>query len=284
MERLTSYKNECKSEMICRYEECFTDEEHCPHLNEENCPCLQEILKKLAEYEDTGLAPEQIREMDKLYAEKCKELAEAKEIATDDIPKKLVRLTTDKNVSEMSMMELAHNCCYAKDRRARYRDYDSDIDARELAIKLLDRYANIPNKFACDEDFDDFMLDVLQYGFDNRIGLIAMFYQNLWAMADLRERLKYYEDLEEKREYLKLPCAVGDTVYEICEGFIEPCTVEVIFLADYKDKDGNYSYMMEIHYDREDCPWVSTEVYFTDIGKTVFLTKKEAQEALKKIK
>lgn len=31
---------------------------------------------------------------------------------------------------------------------------------------------------------------------DSQIGLLALFYRNLWAMADLRERLKYYEDLE----------------------------------------------------------------------------------------
>lgn len=52
MERLTSYKNDCKREMICRYEDCDTCEEYCPHLNEDNCPCLQEVLEKLAEYED----------------------------------------------------------------------------------------------------------------------------------------------------------------------------------------------------------------------------------------
>ncbi|EOS27651.1 hypothetical protein C806_00098 [Lachnospiraceae bacterium 3-1] len=52
MERLTSYKSECKREMICRYENCDTCEEYCPDLNEDNCPCLQEILEKLAEYED----------------------------------------------------------------------------------------------------------------------------------------------------------------------------------------------------------------------------------------
>lgn len=52
MERLTSYKNECNREMICRYEDCDTCEEHCPYLNEDNCPCLQEVLNKLAEYED----------------------------------------------------------------------------------------------------------------------------------------------------------------------------------------------------------------------------------------
>lgn len=99
----------------------------------------------------------------------------------------------------------------------------------------------------------------------------------------LYERLKEYEDLEEQGKLLKLPCALGDMVYEICEGFIEPCTVETIFLADYKDKAGNPSYMMEIYYDREDCPWVSTEIYFTDIGKTVFLTREEAEVALEEL-
>ncbi|MDE7444773.1 MAG: hypothetical protein K2N15_03600 [Lachnospiraceae bacterium] len=97
------------------------------------------------------------------------------------------------------------------------------------------------------------------------------------------DRWEEYKSLEAQGKLLKLPCAVGDTVYEICEGFIEPCTVEVIFLADYKDRDGNQSYMMEIHYDREDCPRVSTEVYFTDIGKTVFLTQEEADAALEKM-
>lgn len=33
-------------------------------------------VDRLAEYEDTGITPEQIREIDRLYAEKCKELSE----------------------------------------------------------------------------------------------------------------------------------------------------------------------------------------------------------------
>ena len=78
-----------------------------------------------------------------------------------------------------------------------------------------------------------------------------------------------------------LPVKVGQKVYYIFDGFIESCTVEVIFLADYTDKDGNRSYMAEIHFSREDCPYVATEIYFTDIGKTVFLTKEEAEKALK---
>lgn len=108
-------------------------------------------------------------------------------------------------------------------------------------------------------------------GFPNKFG------------SDVLTKLADYEDLEEQGRLLKLPCKVGDTVYYISEGFVEPCTIEVIFLADYTDKNGNCSYMAEIHYDREDCPYVSTEIYFTDIGKTVFLAKSEAEAKLKEL-
>ena len=92
-----------------------------------------------------------------------------------------------------------------------------------------------------------------------------------------------YKNAEEQGLLLRLPVKVGDTVYYISDGFIELCTVEVIFLADYTDKDGNISYMAEIHFDREDCPYVSSEIYFTDIGKTVFLTRVEAEQKLKEM-
>ena len=52
MERLTSYKNETNREMICRYEDCDVCEEYCPHMQEDNCSCLQEVLEKLGQYED----------------------------------------------------------------------------------------------------------------------------------------------------------------------------------------------------------------------------------------
>ena len=120
------------------------------------------------------------------------------------------RITTD-NVNEMGMVGLAHNCCYiGKDGAAIYRDFDIDIDARKLTIKLLEKYADIPNEFTCDEDFDDFMLYSLQHGTDDIRGLIAVFYRNLWAMAELRENLKRYEDLEEQGRLVVLPCKVDD--------------------------------------------------------------------------
>lgn len=176
------------------------------------------------------------------------------------------RLTTNKDVSEMNVIELAHNSCYAKDGNARYRDYDADIDARKLTIKLLEEHTGIQNEFTCDDDFDDFILDSLQYGTDDMLGLIAVFYRNLWAMANLRGRLKEYEDLEEQEKLLKLPCAVGDTIY--------------IVLHNRKIRESK-----AIGYKMIAKGWaveVSDWFYlFEEFGKTVFLTKAEAEAALK---
>lgn len=191
------------------------------------------------------------------------------------------RLTTNKEVSEMNMYELAHNSCYAKDGKARVRDFDNDFDARELAIKLLEKYADIPNEFTCDEDFDEFMLDSLQYSTDSILGLIAVFYQKLWAMADLRERLKDYEDLEEQGKLMKPPCAVGDTVYtnHSIRGWHfreenRPYAAKVVFIGvngigydNYINVDFGNGHMLQFN--------------FSDIGKTVFLTRPEAEAKLK---
>lgn len=186
------------------------------------------------------------------------------------------RLTVNKDVSEMGMYELAHNSCYAKDRNARYRDYDIDIDARELTRKLLKDYADGDDSFIDDENFDDWMMDYLYLkdGMDSIEGLIALFYRNLWAMADLYEKLKYYEDLEEKGKLQRLPCAVGDTVYVKMQfgGYAE---------AEVRD----FTYFLTCGF----CIVVTSDKFnkqsipFYEFGKTVFLTKEEAEATLKEL-
>lgn len=126
------------------------------------------------------------------------------------------RLTTNKNVSEMGMWELAHNSCYIdKDGNARYRDFCDDVDARVLTRELLKKYADGDDAFIDDDDFDNQMMEALQYGTYTREGLIALFYRNLWAMADLREYLKAYEDAEEQGVMKILPVSIGSDVYFI---------------------------------------------------------------------
>ena len=187
------------------------------------------------------------------------------------------RLTTNKETPEMNMIELAYNSCYAKDGKARCRDYETDIDARELAIKLLEKYADIPNEFTCDDDFDDFMLDSLQYGTDTILGLIAVFYRNLWAMADLRERMKEYEDLEEQGKLLKLPCKVGDRIWTFEEYSEGELTGEVV---DFKVGK------IEIAFDYEQKPYFlidNMDFPLDCLGKTLFHSKSEAESVLQKM-
>lgn len=194
-----------------------------------------------------------------------------------------MRFTSNKNGAEMEIYELAHNSCYIRDGYARFRWHDLDMDARALARNLLDKFADIPNEFICDDDFDEYMVcaSAMQYGsIDDMLGLIAIFYWNLWAMADLREQLKDYEDLAEQGKLLKLPCAVGDTVWD--NGFGQPCRFKVTgfsFGEIDDDEDDDDIKELRIHY-RNQNGSVCCSCAVSEIGKTVFLAKSEAEAAL----
>ena len=181
---------------------------------------------------------------------------------------KMKRMTMD-NVEEMGMFGLAHNCCYIdENRNTRYRDFEMDIDARELAKGLLRELTEDAVSFESDEDFDDWMgCYIGEDGICTPRGLIATFYQNLWAMAELRERLKYYEDLEEQGRLLVLPCKVGDTVYEIIE---ETVPNRYFYINEWKVQDVS---TQSIKYADE---WESYDY------ENLYFTREEAEAVLEK--
>ena len=178
------------------------------------------------------------------------------------------RLTMD-NLEEMGMFSLAHNCCYIDENgNTRYRDFEIDIDARELAKGLLKEMTEGKVSFESDEDFDDWMgCYIGEDGICTPRGLIATFYQNLWAMAELRERLKYYEDLEEQGRLLVLPCKVGDTVYEIIE---ETVPNRYLYINEWKVQDVS---TQSIKYADE---WESYDY------ENLYFTREEAEAALER--
>ena len=114
----------------------------------------------------------------------------------------MMRLTTDAITKDMSMVELAHNCCYiGQDGWTRYRDFEIDITARDLTRKLMLVFGCWNEESMAlvdDEQFDDEIMENGMYSLEEPEGLIAAFYRNLWAMADLREHLKIFEDNEKK--------------------------------------------------------------------------------------
>lgn len=82
---------------------------------------------------------------------------------------------------------------------------------------------------------------------------------SIWTKnQQLIDQLAYYEDLEEQDKLLKLPCKVGDDVYYIL-GIPNkmPCTIDK---CTFKLSDIN------------------------KIGKTLFLTKSEAEAKLKELR
>lgn len=192
------------------------------------------------------------------------------------------RLTTNKNVPNMSMIELAYNSCYVDDEHnARYRDYDLDIDGRQLVKSLAKDICNEDLTDLSDEEFDEYMASMLSAGIDSTIGLLVLFYRNLWAMADLRTRLKSYEDAEEQGLLLQPPCKVGDTLYRVNKGAKEPVIMMRVIQL----------YVKQLHKDRtviridaiNDNDMDESCYFLEDIGEKVFFTREEAETKLKEM-
>ena len=187
------------------------------------------------------------------------------------------RLTTNKSVADMSMIDLVHNSCYADDERnARYRDYNLDVDSRWLVRNLAKDICGEDFKDLSDEEVDEYMASMLSVGIDSTIGLLALFYRNLWAMADLREKLKYYEDADEQGSLLRLPISEDAPVYSIeyccgknksnrsgmcVRGFCENCSDKAYYIRES----------------------VAKHCSICEINKSVFFTREEAEAKLKEV-
>ena len=95
------------------------------------------------------------------------------------------------------------------------------------------------------------------------------------------EKLKYYEDLEEQGRLVVLPCKVGDTVYVI-DWYLD-CDIDGFDVCDdYRKNDEiacGYCHHNVVK------KFVSERKYenqkIEDFGKTIFLTREEAEAALK---
>lgn len=100
------------------------------------------------------------------------------------------------------------------------------------------------------------------------------------------KKLATYEDLEEQGVLVRLPCKVGDTVWELClcdDGNYRIFPMIVKTISEYgtlkqvkKDitiwniyAESDYTYMYKS---------------FADFGKTVFSTKEEAEKKLEELK
>ena len=94
------------------------------------------------------------------------------------------------------------------------------------------------------------------------------------------QELKEYRDLEEQGLLLKLPCKIGDTVYQLINSHIYEYKVIGICFDIFQNK-----WMYEVAY-QIGLEWFKTMCDFDAFGKskTVFLTKEEAEKALEEMR
>lgn len=188
------------------------------------------------------------------------------------------RLTSNKKATDMGMTELALNCCYiAEDGTGRYRDYEMDMDERDFARNLMTTLTGEDLSLE-DESFDEEMMDNLMIDpFTDVRGLIALFYRNMWTMAELREKLKRYEDAEEQGLLQRVPCKVGDTLYFTHNKRV--IASEVLSVKYHAEAENHGVFIRErVTIDVEGVP---TEIDFCNVGKTVFTIKEDAEAKLK---
>lgn len=100
--------------------------------------------------------------------------------------------------------------------------------------------------------------------------------------GEVIDKLAEYEDLEEQGLLLKLPCAIGSTVYVV--DYIYECR----FDYDCKLSFDAYKCEEDIRCEHECKKYRTRETKFNHmmldkIGETVFLTKEEAEQALKQM-
>ena len=137
---------------------------------------------------------------------------------------------TMKDVHAMNMTELALNQVFVRDARVWYQkgpeDECSVCDLILYAVKSLEVLPFPLYDDATDQEVDDVMQSWLQFGEKQPEGILAILYRALWAMAEVRERLKLYEDamtLERAQELAQaekdgrlvvLPFCIGVPLYE----------------------------------------------------------------------
>lgn len=101
-------------------------------------------------------------------------------------------------------------------------------------------------------------------------------------VEDMVKKLVNYEDLEEQGRLIKLPCKVGDKIFLDFAGFgkdIDKFTVKDFHLDCFEDGET----ILFCDYESND-KTLSGQIDVMEFGKTVFLTKSEAEAKLKELR
>lgn len=97
---------------------------------------------------------------------------------------------------------------------------------------------------------------------------------NCKTVKNMIKKLATYEDLEEQGLLVRLPCKVGDDLYCIVNGEVKKLKVHSFGVPDFEITDIEFKYVDGFKIVR----------FVGELGKTVFITREEAEKKLKELK
>lgn len=104
-------------------------------------------------------------------------------------------------------------------------------------------------------------------------------------LAEWFEKSKEYQQLEEQDRLIKLPCKVGDTIWQIMVVGVQGKNIKYgIFKAIVTKISVDYQMNFLLSTITEDEKRYRNEVTSTAIGDTMFFTKSAAEEKLKELR
>ena len=166
------------------------------------------------------------------------------------------RLTTD---TPQTNMEILANYAYAKDKEVRliYGDGNEDV---ALADYIAD---HAKEDFGCTVRREDVLNRDSCWECDCPLAALNAV---ATQAAELRSRLKKYEDEEEQGRLIRLPCRMHATIYLIVTKRARA----------YSAKQFRFIKTSEL-------TWCNLETVLRNFGKTVFLDRNEAEEAMERM-
>lgn len=223
------------------------------------------------------------------------------------------RLTTD---TPKDNFEMALNLFYVKDKEVWVRGYGkngADISLFDLSRDLTRWNCPYVDLDISDDSFSMMMAEWLWEDVESFEHVLALLYQAAWVCAELREHLKQYEDTglspiaceesakiekglseggyspsrmvelmcaDKEGRVIVLPCKVGDTVYTIVQVFgddgVRPRIIEKK-ITGIGGNALNKVWMVNKGNKYED------RFSPSEFGRSVFLTREEAEKALREM-
>lgn len=172
------------------------------------------------------------------------------------------RKTTNRPGFDMGNHENALNDCYIVDKKAMWRNFGDEHDARDV-IRACAKTMGVKIGNCDPETFDFVLYNWLEDGLEEKNGVLALLYRLLWSKSELHTKLKRYEDAEEHGEIgrvprwipvtERLPERAGDYLC-VCDDGEEPYVV----IIQYNDEQEAFGHEVVV-YDPDSLGFVETE-------------------------